>query len=100
MIPFTYPSKTVSSKNACVVFKITPSGSDVAWSTYIPVKAVTSSNVNSYDANGSIGISVLASATGKTSWVDYIPVAVVTTSNPWRTDTNGHIPVEVLEGTL
>lgn len=100
MIPKTYPSKVVGSNTACVIAEITPGPNDVAWETYIPVKSVTSSKINRYDADGSIGVSVLSSLTGKTSWVDYIPVFSVSTSNPWRTDTNGHIPVEVLEGSL
>jgi hypothetical protein len=100
MIPKTYPSKIIGSNTACVIAEITPGPNDVAWETYIPVKSVTSSKINRYDADGSIGVSVLSSLTGKTSWTDYIPVFRVITSNPWRTDTDGHIPVEVLEGSL
>jgi len=100
MIPKTYPSKIVGSNTACVIAEITPGPNDVAWETYIPVKSVTSSKINRYDADGSIGVSVLSSLTGKTSWIDYIPVFRVITSNPWRTDTDGHIPVEVLEGSF
>jgi hypothetical protein len=100
MIPKTYPSKIIGSNTACVIAEITPGPNDVAWETYIPVKSVTSSKINRYDADGSIGVSVLSSLTGKTSWIDYIPVFRVITSNPWRTDTDGHIPVEVLEGSF
>lgn len=100
MIPKTYPSKVVGANTLCVVGEIFPGPSDVPWVTYIPVKEVTGSKINRYDTDGSIGVSVLSSLTGKVSWIDYIPVYRIFTAGTWRTDADGHIPVEVLEGAL
>lgn len=96
MFPWSAPSEKSSGDQAEVrVFVITPSGSQVRWVDYIPVKAVTPSRNDSYDTDGAIRVEELESASGLVAWLDYVPVSedAGEASGKWRFDANGWIPV-------
>jgi hypothetical protein len=103
MIPKTYPSTENSGVQCVTVFQVTPLVTDIPFGNYVPVKAVVpaADKRNTYDTDGAIAATVLASATGLIPFVDYIPVQnFVAGTVPWTTDANGFIPLELLSGVL
>ena len=96
MFPWSTPSeKSASDQTEVRVFVIVPSGSQVRWVDYVPVKDVTPTRNDSYDDAGAIRVEELESSTGLVAWVDYIPVSedAGAAAGKWRFDANGWIPV-------
>lgn len=98
MIPRTYPTVLVSGTNATemVVFELASAGSLVAWEDYIPVKLVSAdaSVADTYNNNGAIEVSLLASTSGMDAGTDYINVLQApSATTAWYVGANGYIPI-------
>lgn len=98
MIPHTFPTVLVSGTNATemVVFELASAGDLVAWEDYIPVKLVSAdvSVANTYDNNGAMEVSILASASGMEAGVDYINVlSAPSATTAWYVGADGYIPI-------
>lgn len=97
MFPWTAPSEPSPEGLAEIrVFVIIPSGSQVRWVDYIPIKNVVPTRNDSYDDAGAIRVEELESITGLTAWTDYIPVSedAGVAAGKWRFNSaDGWIPV-------
>ena len=94
MVPQTFPSVYDTDGQQLMTIYVLSSVSGLTkWVDYIPVKRIDVGTKNSYNNDGYIGVSQVASTTGLAAFKDYIPVYLdESATDAWTVNATGFIP--------